>query len=294
MGTAVPIMVARRRENFDVVCAGEPLWKGPRDPHGFAGASTNAGLLNVTRMLALTRVRVGLATVLQDDRLGRTWLAALAAMRRLDVSGVKLGSPVTELVVVDAAGGQSSVISEAGAAPEIEIPASWSSQVLLLSGLSAVTSRLAAFCKAARRARRDGTLVVLDVVGSLRHWAGRDPRVISMVLREADVVRCSYLDLAVIGADSANVRRALRPNATLVINNGGASTAIGAFDEVRVKAPRTSIAPEVLAEACTAAICAEFARPRSDAETASARWHRILGDGALRVANGWQGTQQQA
>jgi sugar/nucleoside kinase (ribokinase family) len=203
----------------------------------------------------------------------------------LDVGGVKLASPVAHLVVVDAAGGQSGVLSDAAAgAAELEIPPSWSSRVLLLSGLSAVTERLAAFCKAARRARRDGTLVVLDVVGSLRHWASREPRVISMVLREADVVRCSYLDLAVIGADSADVRRALRPKATLVINDGGATAAIGAFDEVRVKAPGDSIAPDVFAEACTAAICAEFARPPRSGETPAGRWHRILQHAAPRIA----------
>jgi hypothetical protein len=148
--------------------------------------------------------------------------------------------------------------------------------VLLLSGLSALTSRLASFCKAARRARRDGTVVVLDVVGSLRHWAGRDARVISMVLREADVVRCSVMDLAVIGTDSAAVRRAMRPNASLVVNDDDAVTAMGTFGEVAVAMPRESIDEGGFADACTAAICAEYAKPRAVAESASARWHRIL------------------
>jgi len=285
------MVVAQRRESFDVICAGEPLWKAARDPRGLAASAVSAGLLNVARMLALTQVRVGVATVLEDDRFGRASLAEIAALG-MNVGGVKLGSPVTELVVVDAAGGQSRVVSDPATAPELEIPPSWASQVLLLSGLSAVTSRLAAFCKAARGARRDGTVVVLDVMGSLRHWAGRDPRVISMVLREVDVVRCSYLDLAVIGADSASVRRAMRPNAALVVNDDSGTMATGAFGEVRVKAPRESIAADVFAEACTAAICAELARPERIEETPSGRWHRILGKGAPRAARAWRVMQR--
>jgi hypothetical protein len=116
----------------------------------------------------------------------------------------------------------------------VEIPPSWSSQVLLLSGLKPVTSTLAALCKAARRKRRDGTSIVLDLAGSLRDWNGHDPRVISMLLREADVVRCSLLDLAVIGTDAQAVRRAMNSNATLVLDDdGGGATAVGAFGDVK-------------------------------------------------------------
>jgi sugar/nucleoside kinase (ribokinase family) len=244
-------------------------------------------------MLSLAEVHVGLATVFEDDRRGRTSLAEVAALG-MDVGGVKLGSPVTQLVVVDASGGQSCVISESGTAPVLEIPASWSSQVLILSGLSAVTSRLAAFCKAARRARREGSVVVLDVVGSLRHWADQDPRLISMVLREADVVRCSFLDMAVIGTDSATVRRAMRSNATLVINDERDTTAMGTFGEVKVPAPRPPSSPDSFAEACTAAICAELARPQRVVETQGGRWHRILRDGAPRLAASWRAMLRSA
>jgi sugar/nucleoside kinase (ribokinase family) len=283
MGSRVASIIdARRRQTFEVICAGEPLWRAPTDPRGYAAPAVSASLLNVARMLVLTEVRVGLATVLEDNHLGRTWLAEMAGLG-MGVGGVKLGPPAIDLLVVDGACGQSCVLSDRGTARELEIPPSWSSQVLLLSGLSAVTSRLAALCKAARRARRDGTVVVLDVVGSLRHWAGRDPRVISMVLREADLVRCSFLDLAVIGTDPATTRRAMRPDATLVINDDLGTTAMGTFGEVRVQAQPETIA-DGFAEGCTAAICAEFARPRSVAETQSGRWHRILRHGAPRMA----------
>jgi sugar/nucleoside kinase (ribokinase family) len=283
MGTTSPVLHAPGPESFEVICAGEPRWRAAPGHRGFAASAVSAGLLDVATMLAVTQVRVALATVLEDNSPGRTLLAEIAALG-MNVGGVKLAPPVTDLVIVDASGGESCVVSDDAAVPDLEIPGRWSSRVLLLSGLSAVTSRLAACCKAARRARRDGAVVVLDVVGSLRHWAGRDARMIAMVLREADVVRCSYLDLAVIGMDSANVRRAMRPDATLVINGDGGTTVTGALGEVRVEAPRERIACERLAEACTAAICAEFARPQSVAETTAGRWHRVLRHGVPKIA----------
>jgi sugar/nucleoside kinase (ribokinase family) len=283
MSIAAEVIEARRHQSFDVICAGEPLWQASPHQRGNAAPAVSAGLLNIATMLAVTRVRVGLATALEDDRFGRRSRAEMAALG-VDVSAVKLASVVTDLVIVDASGGQSWVTSAGGEVTDLEIPPSWSSQVLLLSGVSAITSRLAALCKAARRARRHGTVVVLDVVGSLRHWADHDPRVISMVLREADVVRCSVFDLAVIGLDSATVRRAMRSNATLVVNDAAGTVAVGTFGAVEVRACPESIAPQRYAESCAAAICAEFARPQAVAETQSGRWYRVLREEAPRLA----------
>jgi sugar/nucleoside kinase (ribokinase family) len=192
----------------------------------------------------------------------------------IDVDGVTLAAPTADVVVVDAAGGQLGVLAERGSARDFEIPPVWSSRVLLLSGLSPVTSKAAALCKAARRARREGTIVVLDVAGSLRQWTGRDPRTVSMVLREADVVRCGAMDLAVLGTDSASVRRAMRPDATLVVGDHTGTTATGASGEVRVAA--RSRTPKDAGEETTAAICAELARPHRAAESQDGRWHRVL------------------
>jgi sugar/nucleoside kinase (ribokinase family) len=269
------ILDTPRRKTFDAICAGEPLWRTVKPSRGGAPVAS-ARLLAVTRMLAQTGARVGLATALADDRAARASVADVAALG-VDVGAVTFGASAASLVVVDASGGQSPLLEDERRETDLEIPASWSAQVLFLSGLSAVTSQLAALCKAARRARRNGTVVVLDVVGSLRHWAGRDARVISMVLHEADVVCCSVMDLAVIGTDSAAVRRAMRPSATLVVSDAEGATAIGAFGELTSKAPRESLADEAFADAIPAAICAEYARPRAVAESTSARWHRILG-----------------
>jgi fructokinase/2-dehydro-3-deoxygluconokinase len=291
MGKGAPIIEAAARESFDVICAGEPQWRSAARGHAIPGMS--AGLLSVAKMLALADVHVGLATVLDDDRVGRASLAEVAALG-VAVSGVKLAPRAAGVLVVDASGAASCVLSELGTTADLEIPAAWASPVLLLSGLSAVTSRLAAYCKAERRARRDGALVVLDAVGGLRHWAGRDPRVISMVLREADVVRCSSLDLAVIGTDSAAVRRAMRSNATLVLNDDATASALGPFGEVKVRATEAAMAPEGFPEACTAAICAEFARPQRAAESLSARWHRILRHETQRLVSSWPLARPQA
>jgi sugar/nucleoside kinase (ribokinase family) len=264
-----------------VICAGEPLWRAARLAGGdLAAPATSAGLLDVARMLARRALRVGLAIVLDDDRFGRSFVAE-ATSTGIDVGGVMLTPPAAGLVVVDAAGGQLGVLSERGTEREFEVPQAWSSRVLLLSGLSPVTSKAAALCRAARRARREGTIVVLDAVGSLRQWTGGDPRTVAMVLREADVVRCGHIDLAVLGTESASVRRAMRPDATLVVGDNAGTTATGAFGEVRVKG--RARAAQDAGEECTAAICADLARPQGagarsapPAETPDGRWHRVL------------------
>lgn len=184
-----------RPERFDVICAGQPLWRGSIPSLGRVVPDRSSAFVNVTQMLTLSGLHVGWAAVLEDDRLGRALLAEMAALD-VDVDAVRLASVGTDLVVVDASGGWSGLVSNRTSAIQVEVPDSWSCQVLLLSGLIPVTSSLAGFCRAARRARRNGTVVVLDLVGSLRDWNGHDPRVISMVLREADVVRCSLFDVA--------------------------------------------------------------------------------------------------
>jgi sugar/nucleoside kinase (ribokinase family) len=267
-------LVHPSRASFEVVCAGEPFWKAARlRGDGLAPPAASAAILDATRALARRGLRVGLATVLDDNRPGRALLAQLAALG-IDVSGVTLAPQAAELVVVDAAGGQLGVLSERGTAShDFELPSGWSSRVILLSGLSPVTSKAAALCKAARKARREGTSVVLDVAGSLRLWTGRDPRTISMVLREADVVHCSFMDLAVLGIDSASVRGSMRPDATLVVSDDAGTVATGPFGEVRVKG-----ASRNAGDGCAAAICADLARPRprEAAESLDGRWHRVL------------------
>ena len=275
------LSVAAERQSFDVICAGEALWRGIGFRRDLAAREPSAAVFEIARLLARADARVGLAAVIDDDRRGRSALEELAALR-IEVGGVKLAPPSANLVVVDAAGGQTGVLADDRRRALFEVPVAWSSRVLLLSGLSPVTSKAAAVCKAARRARRDGTVVVLDLSGSLREWAGHDPRTIAMVLREADVVRCSFVDLAVLGTDTARVRRAMRDEATLVLHDAHGAAAMGRFGEVRVEAREMD--RERAAEVSTAAISFELARPRKGVESEDARWHRVLRDVASRLA----------
>ncbi len=235
------------------------------------------GAVNAAIALAREGLRVGLATVLPDDTLGRTSMARIAAMG-IDVGGVSVARKRPGLVLVDASGGANQVPADAAEEPSLEVPIGWSSRLMLLSGLSPVVSHAAALCKAARAARRAGALVVIDFNASLHAWVGRDPRTIQMVLREVDVARCSFSDLAVLGADVVTVRNALRESAVLVASDGrGGAVATGPFGEVAV-VPRDTDVPRRIGagDAFTAALCAELTRAGAPGESDAARWYRAI------------------
>jgi hypothetical protein len=272
-----------RQQRFDVICAGHLFWRGSLPFVDGAPRSRDCAFVDVTKMLLPGGLRVAWAAVLEDDRRSRALLAEASALD-VDVRGVVLAPSTPDLVVVDVSGAWSGRAPEGRRPTPFELPESWSSQVLLLSGLAPVTASLADFCKSARRARRDGTFVVLDLAGSPRAWFGRDPRLLGMVLREADVVRCSFFDLAAIGTDAEAVRRAMRSDATLVLDDEAGATATGPFGEVRVEVAPGSSVVGVMAESFTAAICVEHAKPRGAGESAAGRWHRILRNEAPTLA----------
>jgi sugar/nucleoside kinase (ribokinase family) len=265
--------------SFDVICAGEAQWKlnASRD----MGLRPGGGAVNVALALATAGLRVGLATVVTDDASGRTSVEKLRA-RGVDIGGVTFTRPRPGLLYVDAMGLAAPLLASVPPGVEeqtpLEVPASWSSQVMLLSGLSPVVSQAAALCKAARRARRDGSTVVIDFNASLHQWVGRDPRNIQMVLREVDVARCSIADLAVLGMDIDMVRHALRPTATIVVSDGvGGAVATGPFGEVTYVPPPPPKRKPGAGDEITASICAELSRPAAPGESTSSRWHRAIG-----------------
>ena len=272
-------MVPERPRRFDVICAGEALLKllPVADPSSGVQLRAGGGAVDVALELARQGLRVGLAMVLTDDESGRRSLERIAASK-VHVGGVLLARPRAGFVLVDSSGGAKQVPSFAEEEAPLEVPALWSSRMLVLSGLSPVVSHAAALCKAARAARRDGALVLIDFNASLHIWVGRDPRTIRMVLREVDVARCSYADLAVLGMDVATVRAALRPTAVLVVGDGaGGAFATGPFGEVAA-ADREAVPlrPHGSGDAFTAAVCAELTRPGRPGESPSALWHRAL------------------
>lgn len=257
-------------KTFDVICAGDGAWRatlGRRE--GVPGTAVSAGLVEIACALARRGARVGLATGLADDREGRALIRA-AADAGVDVDGVALAPPPSGIVMVDAAG-QAMVGEPTAVTRELTIPDAWSSTVLLLAGLSPRVDSAASLCRAARRARRGGATVVLDVAGSARRWWGHDPRSLAMVIREADVVRCTLMSVAVVGLDVAAVRRAMRPGAVLVTGDESGTTAAGPFGEVHAGA-RASDDAAVL----VASICVELARPARGVESGEARWRRAL------------------
>jgi hypothetical protein len=85
-----------RPERFDVVCAGQPLWRGSIPSLGSVVPDRSSAVVNVTRMLTLSGLHVGWAAVLEDDRLGRALLAEVAALD-VDVGAVRLAPVGTDL-----------------------------------------------------------------------------------------------------------------------------------------------------------------------------------------------------
>lgn len=239
------------------------------------------GAMSIALRLRERGLRIGLSTVLVDDAQGRRAYEAAAASG-VDVGGVTLTRARSSLLLIDAHGDASPPSSESERKPPPELPRTWSSRVLLLSGLSPVLSHVAALCRAARGARRDGTVVMIDLNAALRVWGGRDARIIRMLLREVDVARCSVADLAVLGLDEDSVREALRPSATLVIGDAsGGLSAQGPFGEVSHAGEGPEDNEDFLrpgaGDALVAAICADLVTGGERGESPSAFWNRALG-----------------
>lgn len=278
-------------KRFDVICAGEALWKiaapgksGTFSP-GSAGLRPGGGPVPVALALAREGLRVGLATVLADDTFGRGAVEKIAGSG-VDVGAVSLARSRPGILRVDAGGGASPLSADVEAMPPLDVPRRWSCRVLLLSGLSPIVSHAAALCKAARAARRNGSFVLIDFNASLHVWAGRDARTIRMVLREVDAARCSLADLAVLGMDAATARAALRPSAVLVVGDGaGGAVATGPFGEVAFAPPRGVRLRDGAGDASVIALCAELLHPADPGESAGARWLRALQRGHAAAAS---------
>ncbi|MEO5729905.1 MAG: PfkB family carbohydrate kinase [Byssovorax sp.] len=274
----------RRTSSFDVVCAGEAQWDftAPRGASASQAASMRfrAGGAAVNAALALAQrgLHVGLAAAIADDALGRELCAKVAAAG-VDIGGVALAPTCAGLVLSPSDGSaQEGVVHPAGAARPVAVPRAWEAQVLLLSGLSPALAHAAGLCKAARSARRAGAIVVVDVNARWRLWTGRDARATRTVLHEADVVRCSTADLAVLKIDAATVRSSMRLGAVLVLTDGaGIARATGPFGEI-TRAPQVMLTtnPAGAGDAFTAALCAELARVDDYHADSVELWTRVL------------------
>lgn len=276
-----------RAKSFDVICAGEARFSLHAQDGGRRGDTPRlrfrpgGGAVQAALTLAGDGLRIGLATVVADDTAGRELLASLVA-RDIDTEGVELAKPSQGIAFVTGGGGARQVVSYREEEQPISVPGHWSSQVLLLSGMSPIVSHGAALCRAARAARRAGTTVVVDVNARWHLWQGKDPRTIRMVLKEADVVWCSTEDLFGLNLDAAGLRAALRSNAVLVMRDpAGTAVATGPFGEV-TRPARDPANPHWFGEddPFAVAICRELARAGNAGE--GDVWARALerGQGA--------------
>jgi len=247
--------------------------------------------VSVALALAHKGLRVGLATVLPDDALGRKATLKLrgagVATTGGTTAGVILARPQGSPLLLDPRSEMRGDAHDRDAT--LEVPAGWSAPTLVLSGLSPQIAQAAALCRAARSARRAGSLTIIDFNANLHAWNGRNPRNILMVLREVDVARASIADLAVLRMDLKAVRSALRPDAVLVITGpSGGTMAMGPFGEVSVsgqesgqesgQASRQGQAPKARGggDSFTAALCTELSRRGDVAESPAGAWHRAL------------------
>ncbi len=145
------MLLDAQARSFDVLCVGDALLSiGRRDA---SLARPTGGAVTTALALARERLNVALVSVLADDRSGRALLARLGNSG-VDVAGVARAAPSAGIVFVR--GGARQLVASHEAEQPITIPDGWSSQVLLLSGLSPVVAHAAAFCKAARAGRRAG------------------------------------------------------------------------------------------------------------------------------------------
>lgn len=272
---------------FDVICAGETVWhldapQVSRDDRARAPLVAHPGALRTAYLLAQRQLAVGLVTTLSDDTSGRALLSHVAGAG-VDTRCVTLAHPSTDLLLADGTPLSSTKLGYSTHAT-LTVPAQWSARVLLLSGLSPLLSYAGSLCRAARAARRTGTAVVVDVNARRGVWAGHDPRVVRMVIREADVVHATDADLTALGVDAADLQASLRPSGTLAITfaNGDARLT-GPFGVLQLKAERRSEHVNT-PDGWVATICAELVQMRGDSGLQEAAWARLFTRGGQASA----------
>jgi sugar/nucleoside kinase (ribokinase family) len=224
---------------LDVLCVGEALWD-LHAPAGvpFARAKTvsmrpGGAAVNVAMGLARRGARAGVAAVVGDEALGEALIARLEAAG-VDVAGIVRALPRTGVLFAErAAGGARFVGYRSADEPAPALPEDWSARAVLLAGLMPSPDHARTWCRAAREARDEGARVVVDVNARPRVFRGRDPSAALAVLAEADVVKASEGDLAVLALRAEDLRDRMRAEAALVITAGpGPARALGKFGEV--------------------------------------------------------------
>jgi sugar/nucleoside kinase (ribokinase family) len=224
-----------------VLAAGEALWDLAA-PLPFAAAESLAltpggAAVNVALSLSRRGLSVALAAVVGADALGEALCARVAA------AGVDVGlvAPIlgrTELLFTD---GARFVGYRAEDEPPPRFEGAARARALLLTGILPGAEHARAFAAAARRARAEGALVMVDLNARPRMWRGRDAGEALAVVAEADVVKASVDDAAVLGLGEpvGALRAILREDAALLLTAGPAGArAVGSFGDIVGATPR--------------------------------------------------------
>jgi sugar/nucleoside kinase (ribokinase family) len=299
--------MARSRSRLDVICIGETLWDlvatggAPLESAASFRRVPGGAAVNVAMALCRRGLSAGLCAGVGDDPMGRG-LCERVAEEGVDVRHVRSGTERTGIVFVERARtGQPDGAREAGKGapgrfprvvnyrrPEDEsvalaraIPDRFEARGVHVGSIIPSRSMVRLLSGVMRQARRDGCLVTLDINARPRLWANARRASHWAVVGEADVVKCSALDLAVMGIGPEAMASHLRPSATLVITNGAAAArAVGPFGEV-VRAPRARRGGGALGAGdafCAGVIAAILGAGRGHSLD-RAQWHEALGEG---------------
>lgn len=266
--------------SFEVICAGEAAWnvsgEGSARTLGAVRFTPGGGAVRTSVALARQGLRVGLAAAFADDSFGRSLRDRVAAAG-VDTSAVVLTPPLTNLVVMDGFGASRQVVAFREEETPLEVPVQWTAQVLLLSGMSPAITYGAALCKAARAARRAGSVVVVDANARRHAWGDRDSRAIRALLKEVDVARFSADDLRALHHDEAGVRALLRPSAVLLVRTGSGETiATGPFGELVWGGQARTLRRAGAGDRFIAGVCAELCTAGTNGAHDLALWERAL------------------
>ncbi|WP_437672821.1 carbohydrate kinase family protein [Sorangium sp. So ce131] len=247
------------------------------------------GAVNTATALARLGVPSGLCAALGDDAMGRGLRDELAAAG-VDVGRLALGTARTGLVLVAVERGEARFQGYRQAELEARalaaaLPARWQARVVHFTGIAPVRGATSALARAAARARREGCAVSVDVNARPRMWpraahvdGGRDlpdrarrlpghtssarddagVRGCFRLFEQADLVKCSAGDLAVLGTTARALRERLRAEATLVVTDGARDALVLGPGGERAVAPRPAraIAPTGAGDAFCAGMLA--------------------------------------
>jgi sugar/nucleoside kinase (ribokinase family) len=231
---------------LDALCMGEALWDLLAPPgRTFTDATTlslepGGAAVNVALALAGLGRATGLVATVGADALGDALVARLQA-RGVDASSVKRTSTRTGLLFGERAAHPKFLSYRDGEEVPV-VPRSWSARVLLLTGVLPSEAQARSFGAAARAARRRRARVVVDLNARPRFWKGRTAAALEAWrawLGEADVVKASEEDLAILRLPAPTLRAWMRERGVLVITAGPRpARAEGPFGCVEVSAPR--------------------------------------------------------